>query len=304
MTDWAWPWWIIMVCINAVSFAVGLFIFRYSAGLQANEQSLYLRRMRVLGLIFVTVALYRSIFVSSYLEQLAWFNSVANSSLLIRGFAFFAELSFAGLFALSLLQLNKELPETGTSTVNGSALDLGPYILFGSIFIAQFFATTALITKYEVLFAIEETLWGIAFLAIFPLAIIQLKRVFSASATLPRERLKMYRALTVMTTVFCALYCSYSLFYHLPIEYWPHIIRDLQSGNVVFNSGSSAIKDALLVVNETKDFQRWGGTGFLIWHSGYFSICVWMALFLMSAPRLLPAKSTSSPSLASSSSGV
>lgn len=282
-----------MVCINLVNFIAGLFIYRYSAGLPASNQSIYLKIMRSLGLIFISVALYRSIFVSSYLEQLAWFNSIANSSLLIRFFALFAELSFAGLFALSLLQLNKEVPvdpASGNNRLTTLALTQSPFILFGCIFIAQFFATTALITKYEVLFAIEETLWGIAFMSILPLAISQMRRVFSAHSRYSREQLRMYRSFTLMTAVFCALYCSYSLFYHLPIEYWPHIIQDLQSGNVVFNTGFSALQDALLIVNQTREYQRWGGIGFFIWHSGYFSICVWMVLFMMSAPRLLPVK--------------
>jgi hypothetical protein len=46
--------------------------------------------MRVLGLVFLGVAFCRSIFVASYLEQLAWFNSLLNSSLLIRFLAIFA----------------------------------------------------------------------------------------------------------------------------------------------------------------------------------------------------------------------
>jgi hypothetical protein len=27
------------------------------------------------------------------------------------------------------------------------------------------------------------------------------------------------------------------------------------------------------------------GWGFLLWHSAYFSICVWISLYLMQAPR-------------------
>lgn len=297
MTDWAWPWWTTMVCINLLSFGAGLYLFRRSAGLPAQAQTPYLRTMRRLGMIFVTVALYRSVFVSSYLEQLAWFDVTANSSLLIRFLAFFAELSFAGLFALALLQLNRELPPADPDSrrpLHRWLLRKGPQLLFGCIFIAQFFATTALITKYELLFAIEETLWGIAFIAIVPLAIDQLARVKSARQQHDSHSLRMYRVFTLMTSLFCALYCSYSLLYHLPIEYWPHVIEDLQSGNVVFRTGIDAIADTFLVVNETKDFQQWGGIGFLIWHSGYFSICVWMVLFLMCAPRLLPPAHSSS----------
>lgn len=54
-----------------------------------------------------------------------------------------------------------------------------------------------------------------------------------------------------------------------------------------FRSGLQAILDALLIVHETKDLNVWGGMGFVIWHTGYFSICVWIVPFLMTGPRLL-----------------
>jgi hypothetical protein len=52
-------------------------------------------------------------------------------------------------------------------------------------------------------------------------------------------------------------------------------------------TGIEAVRDAFFVVRETKDLAAWGGLGFVIWHSGYFSICVWMVLFLMNGPRRL-----------------
>ena len=58
------------------------------------------------------VAAYRAVFVSQYDPQLAWFDSIANSSLLIRIFAAAAELSFSGLIALAMLKFNSSLPPT------------------------------------------------------------------------------------------------------------------------------------------------------------------------------------------------
>lgn len=288
---WPWQWWGIMVAVNALSFCVGLFIFWRSLKTVDEERAQYLKVMRLLGLIFISVALYRSVFVSSYLHQLAWFDSLANSSLLIRGFAFFAELSFAGLFMLAMLQVNKDIP----STVNDEATGLraffykrAPYVFFACIFIAQFFATTALVIKFELLFAIEETLWGLAFLLIIPLALAQLRNVFADRNT--TSNLNMLKAFTVMNAVWCLLYCSYSVFYHLPIELWPHVLEGLESNGVVIRETAGALQDAFFVVNETKDFNEWGGIGFLIWHSGYFSVCVWMVLLMMSGPRRLPVK--------------
>jgi hypothetical protein len=286
---WAWPWWTALVTINAVNLVICLMIFRYSKNSAETEYASYRKVMRCLGLVFVSVALYRSVFVSSYLHQLAWFDSLANSSLLIRFLAIFAELSFAGLFMFSMLQVNRDIPDPRgdpQSALSTFFYTRAPYILFACIFIAQFFATTALVTKLEVLFAIEETLWGLGFLSILPLAISQWRRV-GAMAT-GGDDFKLYRVFTAMNAAFCILYCSYSVFYHLPIELWPPVIQDIQSGNVVFHTGVAAISNAFQVVNQTRDFAEWGGIGFFIWHSGYFSLCVWMALFMMNGPRLLP----------------
>jgi len=114
---------------------------------------------------------------------------------------------------------------------------------------------------------------------------------------------KMLRAFTLMNATWCLLYCSYSVFYHLTIEYWPHIIEDLKSTGVVMNTGADALQNAFFTVNETKDFNEWGGVGFLIWHSGYFSICVWMVLFLMSGPRKLPALTSTQGEVPAASGG-
>jgi len=54
-----------------------------------------------------------------------------------------------------------------------------------------------------------------------------------------------------------------------------------------FRFGMQAIRDAFLVVHATHDLSAWGGLGFVVWHTGYFSICVWIVLFLMTGPRLL-----------------
>jgi hypothetical protein len=71
--------------------------------------------------------------------------------------------------------------------------------------------------------------------------------------------------------------------------YWPSAIAQLQMPNPepVFRFGIQAIRDAFFIVHATKDLSAWGGMGFVVWHTGYFSICVWMVLFLMTGPRLL-----------------
>ena len=99
---WAWQWWGTLVAVNGINLAACLVIFFRSKRQNEADYAGYRQWMRVLGLAFVLVASYRAVFVSSYLEQLAWFDSVANSSLLIRCMAIFAELSFAAMIMLGL----------------------------------------------------------------------------------------------------------------------------------------------------------------------------------------------------------
>ncbi|MHA1420203.1 MAG: hypothetical protein ACTSPO_14915, partial [Candidatus Heimdallarchaeaceae archaeon] len=174
-----WPWWSVMVFISFVNLVICALIFIKSLNPRDGKDSKYRIWMRIMGIIFVVVGAYRSFFVSRYHTQYAWFDTLANSSLLIRTFAMLAELSFSGLIALAMLRFNKSLPAkegTNSNKFISFFTTRTPYVLVTSIFLAQFFAFGATITKIHLLWAIEETLWGIGFLSILPLAIVQLIR--------------------------------------------------------------------------------------------------------------------------------
>ena len=287
---WAWLWWGILVAINTVNLIICIILFTRSRKDHDQIDSRYRRLMGAMGIVFIIVAFYRSIFISSYLEQLAWFDSLLNSSLLIRSLAIFAELAFAGLIAKSLLRMNEDVPEL-INTKNKLAAFLQtkpPNIFFACILVANVFATSALITKIDLLFAIEETLWGLGFLSIVPMLIMSISKLFSNQNMAERPDLHQFKILVIILGVFSIGYSFYSVFYHLPIEIWPSAIAQLQMGNLdhVFRFGTQAVRDALFIVNETKDLSAWGGIGFIIWHTGYFSICGWMVLFLMTGPQL------------------
>jgi hypothetical protein len=288
---WAWTWWGTLVALNGIQVIIGIFLFIRSKKDYNPVDAKYLKMMRTLGLIFITVAFYRSIFVSSYLEQLAWFNSVLNSSLLIRWFAICAELSFAGLIAKSLLRMNEDVPELIDTTNKFTAFlqTKTPIILFVCIFIANIFATSATITKIDLLFALEETFWGIGFISIIPMLIISLRKLSAYRNTTAWDNLRHFRVALVLITIFSIGYAIFEFGFNLPVVYWPQAIAQLQMPipEPAFRFGVQAIRDAFLVVHETKDLSTWGGMGFVIWHTGYFSICVWIVLCLMTGPRLL-----------------
>ena len=153
-----------------------------------------------------------------------------------------------------------------------------PYFTFGCIFIAQFFAYAGLITGYLTPFAIEETLWALAFLSVTPLVIVGLKQ---------KSVVKSYKQFLVIMAIWCGGYLAFQCFYALPFSYYANLSHDI--GKVIPHD---ALRRAIFGFTSTKDFDKWGGLGFFIWHSGYFSICAWMVLFFMTAPRKRKTKST------------
>lgn len=288
---WAWPWWGTLVAINVINVTICIVLFVRSKKDTSPAAANYLMMMRMMGLIFVAVAFYRSIFVSGYMRQLAWFDSVLNSSLLIRGFAIFAELCFVGLIAKGLLRMNEDIPGL-IDKKNGFQTFLQtrtPIILFVCIFIANIFVTAATITKIDLLFALEEAFWGIGFICIIPMLIISLRKLLMYRNTPAWDNTRQVRIMVILITTYCIAYSLMQFGFFLPFVYWPSAIAQLQMPNPdpAFRFGVQAILDALLIVHETKDLNTWGGMGFIIWHTAYFSILVWFVLFLMTGPRVL-----------------
>jgi hypothetical protein len=274
-----------MVFINICNIVVCIKFFRESSK-APDGQTRYLRWMRYMGLVFTLVALYRSVFVSRYLYQYAWFDTLANSSLIIRTLAWSAELSFAGLIAFAMLRFNKDVPQNKLehNHLLSQYERYAPWALVTCIFLAQFFATAGLITKSRLSFAIEETLWGVGFLSILPLAIIQLRRAFPGGRQSKPPELGMLRTFSVVNASWCVIYCSYALLYHLPTEYWATAFEQLETGIPPIKTNIIAVIDAFNIVNVSHSYADWG-FGFVLWHSAYFSVCVWLAIFFMRAPR-------------------
>ncbi len=287
--SWALPWWSTMVGINIINLLLGTVIFIRSKndGQKMPETAKYRKRMRKLGLIFISVAMYRSIFVSSYPQRIAWFQTMANSPILIRSLAFFAELSFAALIMFSLLNMNKEVP-LPREHANHKFLNFletkTPYMFFICLFLAQFFAIGGLFTQYLVLFAIEETLWAMAYLFITPLVVIQFRRVFSNKDPQYKKQMKLYRVFLVIMMVYNFGYLIYQFAFSLPLTYYSQLAADFAKPHPAIIQG---IYDAIYNFTATRDFETWGGWGFFIWHSAYFSLVVWMVLFYMNGPRKL-----------------
>jgi hypothetical protein len=203
-------------------------------------------------------------------------------------FAIGAELSLSGLIAYTMLKFNTYIlvkNDGYSNKLSEFMTTKSPYILVICIFLAQFFATSGVITKSELLFAIEETLWLIGFLAVLPLQILQLRRVFSIKGEEAIERFHIIKKSTIVVFLWSIVYINFMVFLNLP-GIWADAITQLTSGIPPIRTDPNAIIDAFSIVNVTRKYGDWG-FGFLIWHSGYFTLLVWLSLFLMQAPTPL-----------------
>ena len=255
-------WHIISIIISAVNACIALGIVLTGKKIKSRYATLLL----ALGCIFVSVALYRSVFVSSYPNRLAWYDTMLNSPFVIRSLAFFAEIAFHGMIAAILRRIVKDL--NINQAKGGRLLAALPLVGFWGVVLAQFFAYAGLITQHLTYFAVEETLWAVAFICYVPVVIAALKQRGSLG--------KNYRAFLIVMAVWCAGYLAFQCGYALPFSYYANLAQDI--GKAV---PPNALQQAISGYVQTRDFDTWGGIGFFIWHTGYFSICSWMTLLFM-----------------------
>ena len=272
-TAWAIPWYTVMVIVNVVGLVYCVVVYIRSLIPRDGKDLTYRRWMRIMGVIFTVVSAYRAISVWAIPYTFRIPNTLA-------------EVSFAGLFGYAMLRFNTYLPATDDARANKvkSFITKTPYILVGCLILAQPIDTWGGITHFVLRGVFVETLWAIGFLSVLPLAIMQLRRVFSIKDKEAVERLRILKYSAIIITTWCVVYCMYRWIFTLP-GMWSRALYTLETEGIQLETGLQAIIDALGIRTQTSlEYREWGFT-FLIWHSAHFSICTWISIFLMNAPR-------------------
>ena len=272
-TAWAIPWYMTMVIVNVMGLVYCAVVYKRSLIPRDGKDSTYRKWMRIMGIIFAVVSAYRAISVWATPYTFRIPNTLA-------------EVSFAGLIAYAMLRFNTYLPATDDARANKfmSFIKKTPYILVACIVIAQPLDTWDNISGFVIGGTIMETLWGIGFLSVLPLAIIQLRRVSSIKDKEAKERLRILKYSAIIIVTWCVVYCMYRWIFTLP-SMWISAFEQLEAGLPPLETGLQAIIDALGIrTRPSLEYSDWGFS-FLIWHSAYFSICTWISIFLMKAPR-------------------
>ncbi len=272
-TAWAIPWYTVMVTINIMGLVYCAVVYKRSLIPRDGKDSTYRKWMRIMAVIFTLVSAYRAISVWSIPYTFRIPNTLA-------------EVSFAGLFGYAMLRFNTYLPATDDARANKfkSFITKTPYILVGCLILAQPIDTWGGITHFVLRGVFVETLWAIGFLSVLPLAIIQLRRVFSIKDKEAVERLRILRYSAIIIVTWCVVYCMYRWLFTLP-GMWGRALYILETEGIQLETGIQAIIDALGFRTRTSlEYSDWSFS-FLIWHSAYFSVCTWISIFLMKAPR-------------------
>jgi len=270
-------WWAVMVGVGAANLlAAGYIVCRSLRWNKAEPESVGIfALLRVCVMVFASVAAYRTVFVSSYPDRLVWFDSLLNSPFLIRCLAACAEMSAVTISAVALLKLNGQYGLGGKAKRAGKLFARAPYVSIACIFTAQFFAFGGLLTQYQTLFAIEEFLWMLAFLCFVPLTFLGLRQIKAGQIVQANQKV-FFRVMAL----WCAGYLAFQICYALPFMYIMEIAGD--AGRVI---PPDALRAAIFDFTVTRDFNAWGGIGFMIWHSVYFAVTIWVYLFGFMAAR-------------------
>ena len=119
----------------------------------------------------------------------------------------------------------------------------------------------------------STALWGVAYVSMIPLILARLK--LSKKHGLDANQ----RLFLIVMAMWCVGYSIFQFGYGLPFIH----MNDMTLEAIVMPE--NALSQSIHGFTATRDFQTWGGIGFMIWHSAYFSICSWLVLIFMgSAP--------------------
>jgi hypothetical protein len=268
-------WWIFLCLVAAINISawslaaralehrrIAMSIESYSAG----------RMQLVLSGAYVFGCAFRSVLPVYDIPRLCLFDTWLSSVIVGRSVATFAELCFAGQWALMLA--------TTARSTGSSAAKIASQLLLPLIAIAEVCSWYAVLTKSNLGHVAENSIWGIA----------ALSGLIATMAIVPRYA-PARRRIPVAWCTAGVLYVAFMFLFDVP-TYWARWVADQAQGRH-YLSIAQGLADA---ANHRVVSYRWDDwKSEVVWMSLYFSIAVWLSISLvharMSAARI-PAQRT------------
>jgi hypothetical protein len=259
-------WWTLLCTLGAINIAAWL----VSAVILKRRQGLLpvdvraLRRVQLwLSAGYVFGCAYRSALPVFDVPRLCLFDSWLSSVVIGRSVATFAELCFVAQWALMMCEISRA---TGSRIGRVTSIVVVPMIA-----IAETCSWYSVLTTSNLGHVFEESIWGlcaalmvVSLVAIWPRCDTRFRTVLAAS---------------------CALglaYVAYMFRVDVPM-YWARWIADQSAGRLYLSlaQGLADVSQRWVVSHRWRDWQHE-----VIWMTLYFSVAVWMSIFLVHAPVL------------------
>ncbi len=206
---------------------------------------------------------FRSILPRGDLRRIVMVDSWVSSVVIGRTVATIAELSFVAQWSFLLWEAGKS---TGNKTIQFLAK-----IPFPMIVVAEIFSWYACTTSNYIGTVFEESLWAIA-------ASITVYGLYIARPYYENEQ----RTFLNRGIIAGIGYVIYMVFVDVP-AYVNNWLAAEESGKV-YKSVYEGFIEVSTQWHLTRDFSDWEYE--MIWMSLYFSVCVWMSIYLINAPKL------------------
>jgi hypothetical protein len=264
-------WWCALSGIAL--FNLVLLFFAYRKYLQNNEKQrtsiLKIRKYQFyLASLYTLGCGFRSILPRADLRRVVLVDHWISAVVIGRTVATIAELSF-------VLQWSFLLYEIGIHTKNKTILHLAKWP-FPIIVIAETFSWYACTTSNYLGTIIEESLWAVA-------AFITLYGLILARADYVKEQLRFIK-LAIAAAIG---YIIYMVFVDVPAYVFKWL--DQQENNLLYPSISEGLAEITNYWVYSRQYLDWQYE--MLWMTLYFSVAVWMSIYLINAPKLDQLKS-------------
>ena len=269
-----WIWYVGMCTISVVNMSVLVYLYKH-----IKARTWYERIMKVLAIPWAFECAYRSFFPSLYLQRFSFWDTILNSILVDRTFAFIGEMCWVTQTALALVYVSYD--------VLGSRkmwIELTGVIAVLVYLLAEFTSYYNTATTNEFYAALEVILDGVSYLLMWPASIYLFckckDRLFESSG----------KAYLFVMILLCLIYPAYNFFKDAPM-YMERYYED-QKNHKSYLSFWAGLKDAAVRCVPTRRYKDWSQD--MGWMTAYFSVGVWSSLLMMYAPRLKSPSSSSS----------
>ncbi len=259
-------WWnslCLIACLNITLLFISYRLYKKNQKSNSSESNKIRWKQFLLAGLYAIGCSFRAILPRGDLRRIVMVDSWISSVVIGRTVATIAELSFVAQWSFLLY-------EAGKNTGNKRILMLSK-IPFPLIVIAEIFSWYACTTSNYIGTVVEESLWAVA-------AFITVYGLFLARPYYMKEQLKFLNRGIVAGI----LYVIYMLCVDIP-AYVSNWMAAEKIGKI-YKSVGDGFKEVCTEWSMTRAYADWQYE--MIWMSLYFSVAVWMSIYLINAPRL------------------